>query len=294
MAVFTNVWLYTVHEFEDAIDDCAAQSPTANDAGVKAWDEGVAFWTGSIAGADATGGTKGNLLYMLANKRCSNFKTCVGGTTSGQSQVNIDLFSLFNQGKNVLDQKKCGDGQLILDQIIPKMTVPLIQGTLRYAYKVGTASTDDAEAFGEGYAFMMSVIHRVGKCKKADADVIYKALDIPATNPGATFVLGNSATFADVKTAFENNYACMGVTCADVGGLYDDSAGAYYTGAAPCTDPASASSAAADDKEKLPTWAIGAIAVCGFFAVAFFGMMCAFKQQKDKSIKLYEDLKAGK
>merc|ERR1719407_377336 len=41
MAVYTNAWLYTVHEFEDAIADCSINMIADNDAGVHAWDEGV-------------------------------------------------------------------------------------------------------------------------------------------------------------------------------------------------------------------------------------------------------------
>ena len=51
------------------------------------------------------------------------------------------------------------------------------------------------------------------------------------------------ARFKAVKTAFENNYQCLGLTCSDVGGYfektYDAASGTwvavgYYQGAAPC------------------------------------------------------------
>jgi hypothetical protein len=289
MAVFTNAWLYTVHEFEDAIDDCTASLIANNDAGVHAWDEGVAFWTGSLVGTTLQSSTNGNMNYMLANKRCKNFKTCVGGTATGQSTVNINLFEMFTNGYNAIHADNCGQAQVVLNQVIPQMTVPLIQGTLRYAYLIGEASGTYKE-LGEGYAFMMSVIHRVGQCSMVDANTIYAALDVIDAVP-TTYALGGSATFETVKTAFENNYGCMGVTCADVGG-YVDSNGAYRAKASPCVDPVTAAAAGTSTtEEKLPSWAVAAMAIAGFLAVAFGGMMIAFKNAKDKTIKMYETLK---
>lgn len=52
-----------------------------------------------------------------------------------------------------------------------------------------------------------------------------------------------TADFAAVKKAFENNYACLGITCADVGGAYDSETSSYFTGADPCVDSAGVPSA---------------------------------------------------
>ena len=37
-----------------------------------------------------------------------------------------------------------------------------------------------------------------------------------------------------VKSAFERNYRCMGITCRDVGGFYDGAIAEYHAKAAPC------------------------------------------------------------
>ena len=52
---YMNVWMYTVREFEDAIDDCTSCTSNCNEHStnsdsVHAWDEGVAFYTGSLEG----------------------------------------------------------------------------------------------------------------------------------------------------------------------------------------------------------------------------------------------------
>ena len=69
--------------------------------------------------------------------RCNNFGTCTG--TGGISQVNHELFEaggLFPQGRDLLHEGKCSEVRAVVDQIVSLMTVPLVQGTLRYAYKV--------------------------------------------------------------------------------------------------------------------------------------------------------------
>jgi hypothetical protein len=296
MAVYTNAWLYAVHEFEDAINDCVGSDITNNDAGVHAWDEGVAFYTGTLAGEESlqNGGSNGAMIYALANKRCKNYKTCIGQSATGQSQVNLDLFPLFTEGMLACNLGECGKARITLDKIIPKMSIPLIQGTLRYAYKVAVTN-GEAKEFGEGTAFMMSIIHRVGACSKADARVIYDALDVPTTAPAtaADWALGGGLAdgltgFTAVKEAFERNYDCMGVTCADIGSLQSGTT-VYFEG---CKDPVPPPSTATET-EVLPSWALAAIAVSGVLMLVFFGMMCVYKASKDKTTQMYNDLKNG-
>ena len=142
-----HVWMYAIREFEDAIDDCQTCTAncdafSANDAGpVRAWDEGVAFYTGSREGTDHGGNSDGKMVYRLAEKRCENFGTCgaAGGASSGISMVNSELFKaggLFATGRDLLQQGECAKVRPIVEQIVSLMTVPLVQGTLRYAYKV--------------------------------------------------------------------------------------------------------------------------------------------------------------
>merc|ERR1719247_2326317 len=85
---YMNVWMYVIHEMEDAIADCKSDCQMCNDDPVHAWDEAVAFYTGTLEGVDGSG--SGKLLYNLADYRCANYKTCVGGTVTGTSQVNTE------------------------------------------------------------------------------------------------------------------------------------------------------------------------------------------------------------
>ena len=78
-------------------------------------------------------------MYRLAEKRCKNFGTCGanGGATSGISQVNSELGALFASGRNLLQQGNCSAVRPVINQIVSLMTMPLVQGALRYAYKNG-------------------------------------------------------------------------------------------------------------------------------------------------------------
>ena len=79
---YMHVWMYAIREFEDAIDDCVScttscNTYSANDGGpVHAWDEGVAFYTGSREGTAQGGNFDGVMVYRQAEKRCANFGTC--------------------------------------------------------------------------------------------------------------------------------------------------------------------------------------------------------------------------
>ena len=97
---YMHVWMYAIGKFENAIDDCITCTPdavagtncnehAASTVSVHAWDEGVAFYTGSLEGTAYGGSSAGKLLYRLAEKRGANFGTCGanGGATSGISQV---------------------------------------------------------------------------------------------------------------------------------------------------------------------------------------------------------------
>merc|ERR1719316_339120 len=108
---YMNSWMYAIREFEDAIDDCTSGDLTANalsSGPVHAWDEGVAFYTGSLmvfddllAGNLPTLDKKGKLAYTLGNKRCKNFHTCGpdGNEFYGEAKANIDLMDLFKAGQ---------------------------------------------------------------------------------------------------------------------------------------------------------------------------------------------------
>merc|ERR1740115_325235 len=90
-SAYMHVWMYAIREFEDAIDDCTSCTAdcntfSSNTGPVHAWDEGVAFYTGSLEGTAQGGNTGGAMVYRLAERRCANFGTCTGTSAAGMSQ----------------------------------------------------------------------------------------------------------------------------------------------------------------------------------------------------------------
>ena len=219
------IWMYVIREMEDALDDCkeACTIENCNDDPVHAWDEAAAFYTGSLEGTDGSG--SGKLAYALADKRCGNFKTCgdLADDTSGISKVNLDIFKNLDIGQAKLAKGECASAREQKEIIEKLMLIPLIQGTLRYAYKTDNDPySEKAEA--EGTVFALAVVPAVHACDPAAASVI--ADNMKAGQAG-------TASFPDVKAAFESTYECLGIDGAMIGGLYDAATDSYFEGAEP-------------------------------------------------------------
>merc|ERR1719191_1998235 len=221
-SAYMNVWMYVIREFEDAVDDCKAGCINCNDDPVHAWDEGVAFYTGSLEGTDGSG--SGKMIHALADKRCKNYATCTAA--NGGSYVNEALFSLFTKGKVALQQGNCTAIPPLKKSIVELMSVPLVQGSLRYAYKVANLQGGSKEK-AEGAAFSAAILPRIHVCSADAAKII-------ADNMNMELTTHMSAGFAAVKAAFQSVAPCLGITCEDVGGL-SISDTEYYEGAEPCS-----------------------------------------------------------
>merc|ERR1712003_502855 len=143
--------------------------------------------------------------------------------TSGTSKVNIDMFRYFNIGQAKLAKGECNSAREEKDKIEKLMLIPLIQGTLRYAYKTDNDPySEKAEA--EGTIFALAVNPVVYACDEAAGNLIAENMKVGQAG---------TADFAAVKAAFESTYDCMGVDGAMVGGLFDAATGSYFPGAEP-------------------------------------------------------------
>lgn len=224
-AAFMNVWMYVIRMMEVALDNCQEGVAVENAGDVHDWDEAVAFFTGSLEGASGQG--NGKLIYSLIDRRCVDFRTCgvEGNENTGQSLLNHELRRLFKGGQEHLTKGKCAEARQDKEQIENLMAVPLVQSALRMAYMLGTSSKVDEKYMVEGATFAAAVLPIIHECNPRSAEAIYNNLRIGAV----------STEHSLVKNAFEENYACMGITCEDVGGYYDQSAADYYAGAGPCS-----------------------------------------------------------
>merc|ERR1719271_271399 len=137
------VWMYVLHEFEDAIADCLAgdiyDNEASNAAGDSphAWDEGWAFYAGSLEGTDGSG--SGQMIHQLAEKRCKDFGTCTDGR-DGNALANLNALKFAELGRDEILMSNCHGADLQYHAIVDQMTVPLIQGMLKYAFKADPAN----------------------------------------------------------------------------------------------------------------------------------------------------------
>ena len=225
---YLNAGIYSIREVYDAIHDCQEEclaSTSCNDDAVHALDEAVAFYVGSEFVTDSEG--LGNMFFGLAEKRAQNFATAEDGT-AGESMVNKALFLEYNDMKAKLNTGKCAETEAIAEEIVRLMQIPLIQGTLRYAYMLATETAPSEEKMAEGAIFAAGILPNVNECNEDAATTIYENMRLKQSKTADT-------DFAQVKNAFESVYGCLRVSCADIGGLVDPATGnTYYQGAAPC------------------------------------------------------------
>merc|ERR1712118_619439 len=129
------------------------------------------------------------------------------------------------------------------------MTIPLIQGMLKYAYEsdpaAGTkcASTGDDcdKALGEAWAFAAAVLPRLNYCDSSVAKLVRDNLDVTAITGATTQGNGQmTGGYAKLKEEVEKTYPCLGITCEEVG--FYQSAGVGKGGMTACSDASTASS----------------------------------------------------
>merc|ERR1719262_1528030 len=192
-AAYMAVWMYVLHEFEDAIADCT---------------------TGDVAAI---------------------------------------------AGRDDITTAKCTGGVAQLKILTEQMTIPLVQGTLKYAWEADPAMTGSAcagqsgtfdascsKAWAEGWTFAAAILPQLNACSAAAAKTVKDNLDASLAAP-------MKDGLAAVKAAIEGCYPQMGITCPEVGEYQSN--GVVFSGMAKCTDPVASS-----DSASAPALALGAAA----------------------------------
>lgn len=221
---YLSIWMYTIRQMEQALAECDKGD---FDKGVHYWDESVAYYTGSRS---LQPNSNGALIFHQAEMRCDEFVTCGSSSDSrnGLSYVNIEAFKHFEEGQNNVENGNCDLAKQNKERIVTMMTVPLIQGTLRYAHIISQEAKFYEKHGAEATLFALSVLPLVHSCSKHDAKVIYENLKSKNTA---------NVDFAAVKKAFENSYKCLNIQCSEVGGIWDENLGDYKPTALPCGLP---------------------------------------------------------
>jgi hypothetical protein len=152
----------------------------------------------------------------LADKRALDFRTCgeFGTEEDGTSFVNLQIVREFKKAQLYLQEEQCSEASKTKETIVNYMKVPLVQSVLRYAYMRNYEKSDNEEIaekeMTEGATYAAALLPFVHACSASDAKLIYNNMHLGST----------SVSFERVKSALEKNYDCLGITCADVGGIW--------------------------------------------------------------------------
>jgi hypothetical protein len=143
----------------------------------------------------------------------------------GKATVNYEVFRQFKAGQSALLDGKCDKAKEIKERIVSLMTIPLVQGTMRYAHIVAGETFNEKHA-SQGTLFATAVLPMVHACDPRDADTIYRNMKA---------WVNTTVDFSAIKVAFERNYQCLGITCSEVGGIWDYALEDYKDDARPCS-----------------------------------------------------------
>merc|ERR1712078_120527 len=157
----------------------------------------------------------------------------------GGAKANARALRKTRAGRNKILSGDCFTVVQDFDAIVDQMTVPVVQGMLKYAFKsdpkneLGSCTSGKCDKeWAEGWAFAAAVLPRLHYCSFAVAEMVRANLDTANAAPMRD-------GFAALKTEVESVYTCLGITCADVG-EFQNSAG-VYAGMEACTDTGAAS-----------------------------------------------------
>jgi hypothetical protein len=256
---------------QEVIGGCVGHNDECETA-INYWEGAAAIYIGSLEGehgkeVTASGSRSyGKSNYALADKRCRNYKTCSGTRDRDDSKflvapTNTHILALFAAG---VQAAYGGDYALMRDfhkKICAKMVVPWIQGILRYTWRLSSersrspstpnsplinpdnvdpdlpavpvVDTDYSELdkeVGEAAAFAVGAVGKLWACSKKAADAVWPQVEV-----GGSFAGSAPVNYQLVKLAFECNYKCLHISCAEVGSLRDGD-DVIRNGAKTCND----------------------------------------------------------
>ena len=219
-------------------------------------DEAVAFWVGSLEGADGSG--NGVLMYDMAENRAEES----GTVTSGLSGTNTMMLALFTAAKDAIVDADCAGGEKATSSLALIQNIPLVQTLLKYSKLTsGTGTTPVLEA--ERVAAAMNILPIIHACSPTDAQLIYDN-----TKVGAIIY------YPSIVDAVLKNYDCLGVTAEDIGTQpeTDDSSdggsdGGGSSGGGGTDGGGSGGAGSSSARGQMAAASIAALLVASFFAL---------------------------
>jgi len=217
---------------------------------VQKWDGAVGMFVGDIESQRSfysSSSRYGGSLWMQAEYMCRIYDNCdidVIGRYSN-SPVNYKIMRLFAAGKQATFNGEKDQMKVLQRLISNKLAILGIQGTMRYAWRLsGQSGTPNTLALTKGVdapgvpasvardrdvadmgTFAMNILPKVWACSRNAGEILYGEVAIGGPKTVTLNATDNnmrpSVNFDNVKLAFECNYKCLGITCEEVGSLFD-------------------------------------------------------------------------
>lgn len=231
---YQSISMYTLYEFAASIAKCKDNDSAIQAKSLKNWDEGHAFYVGSLA--DEKSPTTGQLFWTFANKRCGNSKTC---EENGIAKANVGAISAMARGKVNIANNACDEAQFEMNMVRKYMQVALLQGVLEYTNKTLIKASGNSYPYkelSEAVAFLKGVVPYINEVNETSAKILESQLELNGLNYNVQLQYSNvsSAIYSVVDelcihcdelgttdTACSNNMTYLKEKCEDMYFRYD-------------------------------------------------------------------------
>jgi hypothetical protein len=218
---------------------CEATGAASSGAAISAWDQAFALYAGAGQGGLLSDGSGGSMMWALVDGLCQRFGTCPATNHTG-IPLNDMVRKALTAGQASIKARDCKNASDTVSTVLSLMRVPLAQGIINFAYKADPKVPVDKAASagdrGAGWAYAAALLPAVDACNSNAASTIRSNLDPAASSPVKD---GYEAVYNAVRDV----HTCLGITCAQLGGLLNP---ATYV-IRPCTDDGTASDATGAD-----------------------------------------------
>lgn len=211
----------------------SSDSSNNNQVAMEAWDKAFSLYTGSSAAGSledpVVGG--GYFIYGWIQTEAEEF---FGTTVLGQeAPVNKELMQRFVQGRDWIAATASGNNDCStfsqhVQRMMSLLQVPIVQGALRNLYAMDLQDDPRLMIKGETAALGSVLAPLMSVCSSGSADLVYQDM---VTN---SFLEEKVGSFEVIQSALQNQYECLGITCQDVGGLWNTQRNGYLPRAEAC------------------------------------------------------------
>eukprot|EP00536_Pseudo-nitzschia_multiseries_P000699 jgi/Psemu1/1580/gm1.1580_g len=195
-----------LRQMQSSVEECTKGDV---DKARKEWDKAVAYFVGSMEGRLAGGENDrhGVWMYALGNEFCGDFGSC---EASGEAKITQEIMFNFASGRDSMVDGECDHMKIMVsDFITPKLYVPLIQGVISSAIKIGNHPTN-GELVATLHILTRALVPHIERVNPNSASVLMEAF-------GSFPSLSTTPVVSKILGAFQNVLDDLGVQCQSIG-----------------------------------------------------------------------------